>query len=73
MTGKPHERELQRRFFVFDRTVCAGQQRQAGFLHRAAGTSLVAHQPDDFGSGPMNLMWQASQTSAKYADSDRNP
>ena len=25
------------------------------------------------GSGPMNLMWHASQTSARYADSERNP
>ena len=26
-----------------------------------------------FGSGPMNLMWHASQTSARYALSDRKP
>jgi hypothetical protein len=26
-----------------------------------------------FGVGPMNLMWQASQTSARYALSDRKP
>jgi hypothetical protein len=25
------------------------------------------------GSGPMNLMWHASQTSARYALSERNP
>ena len=25
------------------------------------------------GSGPMNLMWQASQTSARYALSERKP
>ena len=26
-----------------------------------------------FADGPMNLMWQASQTSAMYGLSDRNP
>jgi hypothetical protein len=26
-----------------------------------------------FGSGPMKRMWQASQTSARYALSERNP
>ena len=45
------ERELQRGFFVFDRAVGAGQQRQAGFLHGAPCARLVAHQADDLGIG----------------------
>src|SRR5687768_11278067 len=46
------EGELERGFFVFDRTVRAGQQRQAGFLHGAPRARLVAHQPDHLRIGP---------------------
>src|SRR5687768_9883115 len=46
------EGELERGFFVFDRTVRAGQQRQAGFLHGAPRARLVAHQPNHLRIGP---------------------
>ena len=38
---------------------------------RARALSAISRMT--WGSGPMNLMWQAAQTSARYALSDRNP
>ncbi len=43
--------KLQRRFFVLDRTVGAGQQRQACLLHGTARAGLVAHQTNHLGIG----------------------
>ena len=65
MTGSQGPGNLLRRGLAVDRAVAAGQDRHAGLLHRAAGAGLVAEQRMTFGVGPMNLMWQASQTSAR--------
>ena len=58
-------REFDRFFLGFKRLGAAGQDRHAGLLHRAARFDLFAHHLNDVGRGPINLILQASQISAK--------
>ena len=62
-----------RRFGVTHDAVAAGHDRHAGGGHLAPRLLLFAHQAQQSGEGPMNVMCEASQTSAKLAFSERNP
>jgi hypothetical protein len=65
--------DLQRFLVALDDAVAAGRDRHAGLAGGFARHRLVAHGADRGGFGPMNLMLQLSQTSAKWAFSARNP
>ena len=74
MTGKPH---VSANFsasssFSTGPSVPGSSGRPAFFIARRA-RALSPIRRITFGSGPMNRMWHASHTSARYADSDRNP
>ena len=65
--------DLQRLLLALDRPVAPGRIGTPAFFIARRARALSPIRRMTCGSGPMKRMWQASQTSARYALSERNP